>query len=90
MLHDPGLHIGIRHCWRSIHMGNKPKHRCILAACGCRNGGIDIAVLPIISDLCGAHSLQFTDKHTCQVMLLHGAGDRSAFFTGLGIDLHIS
>ena len=48
------------------------------------------AVLPSISDLCGAHSFQLTDKQTCQVMLLHGAGGRGALFTGLGIDLHIS
>ena len=90
MLYDPGLHIGIRHRRRCIHMGDKSKYRCILVACGCRNGSIDIAVLLIISDLCGAHSFQLTDKQTCQVMLLHGAGGRGALFTGLGIDLHIS
>ena len=82
MLYDPGLHIGIRHRRRCIHMGDKSKYRCILVACGCRNGSIDIAVLLIISDLCGAHSFQLTDKH--------GAGGRGALFTGLGIDLHIS
>ena len=90
MLYDPGLHIGIRHRRRGIHMGNEAKYRSFLAACRCRNRGIDITVLLVISDLCGPHGLQFAHQLSGQIMLFHGTGDGGAFFTGLGIDLYIS
>ena len=71
-------------------MGNEAKYRSFLAACGCRNCGIDITVLLVISDLCGPHGLQFAHQLSGQIMLFHGTGDGGAFFTGLGIDLYIS
>ena len=43
-------------------MGNEAKYRSFLAACGCRNCGIDITVLLVISDLCGPHGLQFAHQ----------------------------
>ena len=54
-------------------MGNEAKYRSFLAACGCRNCGIDITVLLVISDLCGPmapSSLTAVWARSCCFMVL--------------------
>ena len=73
MLHNTRLHTCSAHRRGCIHMSNKAKGNGILTAGRCRNGSIDIAMFPVISNLRCTHGLQLLHQQFCKLMLFCSA-----------------
>ncbi len=54
-------------------MGDQPQYRRVLAAFRCGDGGVYVAVLPVVGDFCGPYVLKLPGQELRQVMLLRRA-----------------